>query len=60
MVQVMAVMLSDLTRSVNCLNCRMETRTIEPFSTTKVPKAMTVFKKISFDAASIPVSGKVW
>ena len=46
---------------VNCLNCKMETRTIEcaAFFTTKVPKAMTLFKKISFDAASIPVSGEV-
>ena len=31
-----------------------------PFSTTKAPKAMILFKKISFDAASIPVSGEVW
>ena len=33
---------------------------LKPFSTTKVPKAMTVFKNIRFDAASIPVSGEVW
>ena len=81
MVQVMAVMLSDLTRSVNafvyCLNFKMElnfkielnrtkfqNRTIECaaffYSGALVPKAMTLFKKISFNAALIPASGEMW